>query len=85
MKTFIICFLCVAFRHSLMSAWFNSAGEIHNQLSLSSEEIASIDLMFLLFYPIGNIVFGTLGDKYSQNLVLCICSSISALIFGGVN
>ena len=81
---FVTCFLCVALRHSLMSAWFNSAGDLHEQLKISPETLGIVDMSFLLFYALGNFILGMLGDKYSQKLVLCLSSSIAAFIYGGV-
>ena len=79
---FITCFLCVSLRHSLMSSWFNSAGDVHEHLKISPETLAISDMCFLLFYALGNFTLGILGDKYSQKLVLCLSSSIAACIYG---
>lgn len=81
MKVFIFTFLCVASRHTLMAAWFNSAEDIHKQIGIEKNELGAIDMGFLLLYAIGNFILGILGDSYRQKRVLCISSFISCIIY----
>ena len=80
-SVFALTFLNVAARHSLMAAWFNCAGSIHEHLSLSSGVIGTIDMGFLMFYAMGNFTLGILGDKYRQKFVLCISTALSCIIY----
>ncbi|OMJ91454.1 hypothetical protein SteCoe_6041 [Stentor coeruleus] len=64
-----------------MASWFNSAGEIHKQLQISSENLGMIDMSFLLSLAFGNLIFGILGDKYQQKKVLCFCSFLACLVY----
>lgn len=84
MKVFIFTFLCVASRHILMTAWFNSSKEVHKHAGIDSVELGVIDMSFLLMYAIGNFILGVLGDSFRQKRVLCLSSFVSCLTYFSV-
>lgn len=58
--------------------------QVKEDLGLSTLSLGVIDMLFLFFYALGNVVNGLLADRYGAKRVLCFGMLFSGLVHTGV-
>lgn len=81
---FLLTYTNYAILHATRSAWSVATGDLKIIYGFTTDQISNINADFLLFYSIGGIVLGGLGDRYKKNRLIFVMYLMIAIVMVGL-
>ena len=90
---FVLTFFTYAILHTSREAWAFLKDKVDKDdgdgIGLSSDELGTIDMVFLIFYSLGLYISGVLGDNLNKKILIgfgyiIVCGSCIMIGMGGI-